>query len=282
VVQRSTDDTDEIRFAWPVTGATITGQVSKGGGAFGAVAGAITFLRTEAGTHIYQIAYNAADRQEGSVRYLFTDGTYTRAVNLEVFGAVSGGGGGGTNGTGDRRIDITATRSSDDAAINGVRVSIEGTASYDTTGTLGDAQLNVDDGQTYTLIVTPPPGFANIADITVAIDGADEPVAIVLEATTLAPQADPTWCNVAVDVVTQYTDRPTGAQVSAALSTGPAVALGSIVVFDPAVTLTINGRALLKLLRGRTYRIAVTFEGQSRAVTFNVPDADNAVAPVSL
>ena len=93
IVRRSTDDTDEIRFAWPVTGATITGQVSKGGAAFGAVAGAITFLRTEAGTHIYQIAYNAADRQEGSVRYLFTDGTYTRAVNLEVFGAVSGGGG---------------------------------------------------------------------------------------------------------------------------------------------------------------------------------------------
>jgi len=95
IVRRSTDDTDEIRFAWPVTGATITGQVSKGGAAFGAVAGAITFLRTEAGNHIYQIAYNAADRQEGSVRYLFTDGTYTRAVNLEVFGAVSGGGGGG-------------------------------------------------------------------------------------------------------------------------------------------------------------------------------------------
>jgi len=93
VVQRSTDDTDEIRFAWPVTGATITGEVSKGGAAFGAVAGAISFLRTEAGTHIYQIAHNAADKQEGSVRYLFTDGTYTRAVNLEVFGAVAGGGG---------------------------------------------------------------------------------------------------------------------------------------------------------------------------------------------
>ena len=147
IVRRSTDDTDEIRFAWPVTGATITGQVSKGGAAFGAVAGAISFLRTEAGTHIYQIAYNAADRQEGSVRYLFTDGTYTRAVNLEVFGAVSGGG-------------ATAEEVADEIANRGITmIAVQ-------SGVTNATTLELIQGDTYDGIGKPLLGFTVAVDYT--------------------------------------------------------------------------------------------------------------------
>lgn len=85
-VERSTSDTNSITFAWPVSGATITGTCSLNNGAYGAVAGAIAFLRTETGKHYYTLAYNAADRPaaEGQVRYKFVDGTYTRYVVIRV------------------------------------------------------------------------------------------------------------------------------------------------------------------------------------------------------
>jgi hypothetical protein len=83
-LERINGDTDAIRFTWPVNSATITGEVSKNGGSYAAVAGAITQRTTEAGVYWYQLAHNAADRTLGSNRYKFTDGTRTRFVNLLV------------------------------------------------------------------------------------------------------------------------------------------------------------------------------------------------------
>lgn len=83
-IERVNGDTDAIRFTWPVDSATITGEVSKNGGSYAAVVGAITQRTTEAGVYWYQLAYNAGDRTLGSVRYKFTDGTRTRFVNLLV------------------------------------------------------------------------------------------------------------------------------------------------------------------------------------------------------
>jgi hypothetical protein len=85
-VERSISDTKAITFAWPVSGATITGTRSIDNAAYGAVTGAIAFLRTETGKHYYTLAYNVADRPsvEGQVRYKFVDGLYTRYVVLRV------------------------------------------------------------------------------------------------------------------------------------------------------------------------------------------------------
>jgi len=85
-VERSVDDAKRIMFQWPVSGATITAQVSIDNGSYTAVAGAISFLRTESSKHYYTLAYNAADRpsNEGVARYKLTDGTYTRYFNLRV------------------------------------------------------------------------------------------------------------------------------------------------------------------------------------------------------
>jgi hypothetical protein len=86
VVERSVSDTNAITFAWPVSGATITGTRSLNNGSYAAVDGAITFLRTETGKHYYTLAFDADDRPsvEGQVRYKFVDGTYTRYVVLRV------------------------------------------------------------------------------------------------------------------------------------------------------------------------------------------------------
>lgn len=82
-IERVLGDEDAIRFSWPVDGATITGQVSKAGGAYVNVEGSITQRANDNGFW-YQLAYHANDRQLGSQRYKFTDGTYTRYVNLLV------------------------------------------------------------------------------------------------------------------------------------------------------------------------------------------------------
>jgi hypothetical protein len=91
-VERSVSDTNAITFSWPVSGATITGTASLNNGSYGAVAGAIAFLRTETGRHYYTLAYNVADRTaaEGQVRYKFVDGTYTGYVVLRTVTTVLG------------------------------------------------------------------------------------------------------------------------------------------------------------------------------------------------
>lgn len=90
-VERSTADTNAITFSWPVSGATITGTRSLNNGSYGAVVGAIAFLRSETGKHYYTLAYNSADRPaaEGQVRYKFVDGTYTGYVVLRTVNLVT-------------------------------------------------------------------------------------------------------------------------------------------------------------------------------------------------
>jgi hypothetical protein len=90
-VERSVSDTNAITFSWPVSDATITGTASLNNGSYGAVAGAIAFLRTETGRHYYTLAYNVADRPaaEGQVRYKFVDGTYTGYVVLRTVNLVT-------------------------------------------------------------------------------------------------------------------------------------------------------------------------------------------------
>jgi hypothetical protein len=90
-VVRSSFDTSVVTFVWPVTGATITGEVSIDNGAYTAVAGTLAFLRSDGDRHLYTLTHDAADRptSEGTARYKLTDGTYTKYVNLRVEGEVT-------------------------------------------------------------------------------------------------------------------------------------------------------------------------------------------------
>ena len=85
-LERNPTDTGVITFAWPVSGATITGTVSIDNAEYVAVAGTIAFLREDSGRYYYTLSYDAADRPTaaGSARYTLTDGEYTRYVILRV------------------------------------------------------------------------------------------------------------------------------------------------------------------------------------------------------
>ena len=86
IVERSIDDEKDITFSWPVSGATITVEKSVDNGAYTATAGAVSFLRQEGTRYYYVFGYNASDRfdEEGVIRYKFSDGTYTKYLNLRL------------------------------------------------------------------------------------------------------------------------------------------------------------------------------------------------------
>lgn len=86
VLERNPQDTGVITFAWPVSGATITGTVSINNATYVAIAGTIAFLREDAGRYYYTLSHNAADRPDvaGSARYTLSDGSYTRHIILRV------------------------------------------------------------------------------------------------------------------------------------------------------------------------------------------------------
>ena len=258
IVQRSTDDVDDIRFAWPVTGATVTGQVSLGGAAFGAVAGAISFLRTEAGSHTYQLAYNAADREEGSVRYLFTDGTYTRAVNLEVFGAVSGGGG----GIGEFLLDVQVNSSvSGTPGVYGVYVIINGSLKRQFTDTLGEAIFRVEAGS-YTLSFVVPPGYEPVPDLVVSNIALDREVTVTISPLSIPILNDSLLCNCLLVVLDQLGEPIAGATITPAM-VGLGTASGNSFVFNDPVTFTTDadGRAYMPLHRKQLYDFVINVDG---------------------
>ena len=88
-LERSPEDTNDIAFQWPVSGATITAEVSIDNAAYAATTGTVSYLRAEGSKYYYVLAYNAADRPatEGTARYKLDDGTYTRYITLRVEGS---------------------------------------------------------------------------------------------------------------------------------------------------------------------------------------------------
>ena len=91
-VNRSADDTNPIRFYWPVANADIDGTVviiqDGSAGSSQSIAGAITYIGTVDTKYEYNLAYNASDRptQEGVARYELTDGTNEpKGITLNVF-----------------------------------------------------------------------------------------------------------------------------------------------------------------------------------------------------
>ncbi len=83
---RSADDTQDIRFLWPVDDDTITATVSINGATPVAVSGAITQTALTAnGQYFYELAYDADDRPtaQGSAFYTFSGTGYTGYLTLE-------------------------------------------------------------------------------------------------------------------------------------------------------------------------------------------------------
>jgi hypothetical protein len=217
------------------------------------------------------LAYNAADRAIGIVRYRLNDGTDTLFMTLQVLDLSS------TGGSGAIRITITATLAGD--GVPGVTFQIAGSVVAARTNTLGIAELNVDPNETYTIRTIVPVGFEAVADQDVEVVADDVAVAVTLASSIpLTPPADG-MCNVSLFARKQIGGLPfEGVVIEARPITG-LFAAGSSLWVTSSVTRTTgaNGFALLELARGSSYRLSfVAEDGNTFAVDVEVPDAESA------
>ena len=152
VVRRNADDDQPLYFEWPTPSESLTAEKSINGGAYEAIDGVVSYLRTEAGANLYTIAYEASDRPtDGTAEYKVTSGTVTRIIPLSVD---TGGGG---DGSGLYQLTVYA-RDIDGNGLAGARVNIDGTGITLATDTLGKCVFNVDPA-VYLLNCSPPAGY---------------------------------------------------------------------------------------------------------------------------
>lgn len=174
-VRRNATDTQPLYFSWE-TSTTLTAQVSINGGAFQAVAGTISAASARGNTYLYSLSYDANDRTEdGIMEYSITDGTDTYYLPVTVD---TGGDSGGGSGGGIWQLTVSA----DDVlanAVQGARISVDGTSLVVTTDTNGEAVLNLNDGS-YTINCSAPSGFNDPVAQSITISGADDTLSFTL------------------------------------------------------------------------------------------------------
>lgn len=179
---------------------------------------------------------------------------------------------GGTNGNGQYQINLTAAVGA--TAVRNVRVSIDGTDTFTHTGTLGTGELNVDAG-TYTLIVTPPAGYEDVADVEVTVTSADEDVAIALTATTTTVSEAP-FCTVTLPTIDLTgAARPSTVVTMKFVKYLTGSTRTAVVVKEDVLDTSDNeGIASFTLLRLARYEASYkVLRGETKVVTFDTPDA---------
>lgn len=179
---------------------------------------------------------------------------------------------GGTNGNGQFQINLTAAVGA--TAVRNVRVSIDGTDTFTHTGTLGTGELNVDAG-TYTLIVTPPAGYEDVADVEVTVTSADEDVAIALTATTTTVSEAP-FCTVTLPTIDLTgAARPSTVVTMKFVKYLTGSTRTAVVVKEDVLDTSDNeGIASFTLLRLARYEASYkVLRGETKVVTFDTPDA---------
>ena len=178
----------------------------------------------------------------------------------------------GTNGNGQYQINLTAAVGA--TAVRNVRVSIAGTDTFVSTGTLGTGILNVDAG-TYTLIVTPPAGYEAVADVEVTVGTEDEDVAIALVATTVTVAEAP-YCAVTLPTIDLTgAARPSTVVTMKFVKYLTGSTRTAVVVKEDVLDTSDNeGIASFTLLRLARYEASYkVLRGETKVVTFDTPDA---------
>jgi hypothetical protein len=175
-------------------------------------------------------------------------------------------------GSGARQIQIVAT---DDAVgVQGVFVSIVGTALSVSTGTLGTAAINVEP-DTYTLRFVVPVNYEPVADREVVVgESLDVEEAVVLVSRTVT-LADAPLTNVSLPIEDQYGERLPNVTVKFAFVrhvTG-AVVTGVVINTPPPRKSDADGICTVRLRRLATYTASYSIPGVGpKVVTFATGD----------
>jgi len=296
IVERSPNDTNPITFVWPVTSATISGDVSLDNAAYTTTAGSLAFLRTDGSRHLYTLSHNTADRPvaEGTARYQLTDGTYTKYLNLRVEGASTDSSGiRDAIGMGEANLDIQLRAISGDIASHidtgdGARTvhvlvndgtsplenaSVRLTEGANTfileTSVAGSGTFNLDDA-TYDVALTKV-GYT-FSGTTLVVTGSTSKT-YSMSATIITPPPNATTSTGLVHLYDHMGVLEVGATASVQITSGPG---GSGIGYDRKIWKEISNSAGLVqfsgLIREATYDY---WRGSSKTekVSIVVPDA---------
>lgn len=131
-IERTPEDTEPIKFSWPVADAanTITATTSDGD----AIVGALLYVGERGGYYVYTLDDTAVRPEAGAATYVLTDGTYTWSLRVVVREESEGGSLAGP-GAIDHTIDVD-DGNADPVAGVGVWVTTDAAGTNTIAGTL--------------------------------------------------------------------------------------------------------------------------------------------------
>lgn len=175
------------------------------------------------------------------------------------------------------QYQITLVADSTGGQVPGVVFRIVGTVLNVTTGSDGEAILNLDAG-TYTLRTVAPAGYEDVADTTVTIDGADDTATVTLTPTTTPAPPSADACVLSIYVRNQATEPFPGVTVAGRFPRGWSVADGAMNLNEVVTDTTdANGFARLVLVRDQEYDLSFAREnGTIAKIRIRTPDAATA------
>jgi uncharacterized repeat protein (TIGR01451 family) len=181
-----------------------------------------------------------------------------------------------TGGGGDGIYARTFVVSSPSGAVSGVSVSVVGTSIRVVTDTSGTTAVNLDAG-TYTIRFGVPPGFAQQADLTLAVSASGSTSVSLTPVSVPAPPSANS-CLLSVYVRNQSTEPAGNITVQARLPKGWDVQVNTFAVNEIVTDVTDSaGLAQLYLMRSTKYELSFSrTNGTIAKIPIETPDAATA------
>lgn len=181
-----------------------------------------------------------------------------------------------TGGGGDGIYARTFAVSSPSGAVSGVAISVVGTSIRVVTGTDGSAAVNLDTG-TYTIRFGVPPGFAQQADLTLAVSASGS-TSVSLTPVSIPAPPSANSCLLSVYVRNQSTEPADGITVTARLPKGWDVQGNTFNLNEIVSDATDSaGLAQLYLMRSTKYELSFSrANGTIAKIPIETPDAATA------
>lgn len=221
--------------------------------------GMYRFDLTQAETNGHELSFNPSSTSTGS-------GVQVKGSNGNVIYTT-------VEDTTDGIYSITVTvEDTSGDAVQGARVTINGTTYSEVSSSLGALVLNVDGNTTYSLVTSPPSGYETPAATAVVVAESNTTATIVLTPTAVAEPDDPALATLTVKCVDENGAVEAGVTIEARLTTIPASGTGY--AYDAkkqSATSNASGVASLTVVRGAVYEIKRGTSKQWERVT--IPDA---------
>ncbi len=181
-----------------------------------------------------------------------------------------------TGGGGDGIYARTFVVSSPSGAVSGVAISVVGTSIRVVTDTSGTTAVNLDAG-TYTIRFGVPPGFAQQADLTLAV-AASGSTSVSLTPVSVPAPPSANSCLLSVYVRNQSTEPADGITVTARLPKGWDVQGNTFSLNEIITDVTDSaGLAQLYLMRSTKYELSFSrANGTVAKIPIEIPDAATA------